>query len=284
MEDGDDDPEDELGCLAHALRAHLERRLALGERLIPRTLTHPREPREEVEPDGAVLTPRPGPAPATRAPAAAPGASALFEDSAPASPAAVENRSRARACAGLDELRGLVAACTACALHRTRKQTVFADGSPRSRVLFVGEAPGQQEDEEGLPFVGAAGKLLTDIVQKGMRLPRGEVYIANILKCRPPGNREPAPEETELCTPFLDRQIELVNPEVVVALGLHAAHHLLRTGSPLSRLRGRVHHAGGRKVVVTYHPAYLLRNAHMKKACWEDIQLVMRELGLSTAR
>ncbi|MCI0372076.1 MAG: uracil-DNA glycosylase, partial [candidate division NC10 bacterium] len=186
----------------------------------------------------------------------------------------------ARACRDLEELRALVAGCTACALCQSRTQTVFADGSPRARVLFVGEAPGLHEDQQGLPFVGPAGKLLTDIVQKGMRLPRSEVYIANVLKCRPPENREPAPEETELCTPYLDRQIELVDPEIVIALGLHAAHHVLRTTAPLGRLRGRVHVSNGRKVVATYHPAYLLRNPNMKKACWEDIQLAMRELGL----
>jgi DNA polymerase len=147
--------------------------------------------------------------------------------------------------------------------------------------MFVGEAPGQTEDERGVPFVGAAGQLLTDIVQKGMGLSRSEVYIANVLKCRPPGNRAPEPEEKELCTPFLDRQIELVDPEVIVTLGVHAAQHLLRSPLSIGRLRGRVHAWNGRKVVPTYHPAYLLRTPSAKKECWQDIQLAMRELGIA---
>jgi DNA polymerase len=150
--------------------------------------------------------------------------------------------------------------------------------------MFIGEAPGQQEDEQGLPFVGPAGKLLTDIIEKGMRLKRSEVYIANVLKCRPPGNREPAPEEKALCTPYLDRQIELVDPEVLITLGVHAARHVLASTLSMGRLRGRVHVLGRRKVIATYHPAYLLRHPEMKKPCWEDVQLAMRELGLPTAR
>ncbi|NOT32390.1 MAG: uracil-DNA glycosylase, partial [Planctomycetes bacterium] len=175
----------------------------------------------------------------------------------------------------------LVAGCTACGLARTRTQTVFSDGREHARVMFIGEAPGQSEDEQGVPFVGAAGQLLTDIIQKGMGLARGEVYIANVLKCRPPGNRDPELEETALCTPFLDRQIELLNPEVIVTLGLHAARHLLRSPLSMGRLRGRVHAWKGRRVVATYHPAYLLRTPSAKKDCWQDIQLAMRELGLT---
>ncbi len=195
-------------------------------------------------------------------------------------PAVAENRARAAACATLGELRARVAACTACGLERTRTQTVFADGSEHARVLFIGEAPGQTEDERGVPFVGAAGQLLTDIIQKGMKLARTEVYIANVLKCRPPDNRDPSPEEKALCTPFLDRQIELVNPEVIVTLGLHATQHLLRSPLSIGRLRGKVHAWNGRKVVPTYHPSYLLRTPSAKKDCWQDIQLAMRELGL----
>ena len=181
----------------------------------------------------------------------------------------------------LEALRRKVAACTACELCETRTQTVFADGTGRAGVVFVGEAPGQHEDEQGVPFVGRAGALLTDIIQKGMGLDRSDVYIANVLKCRPPGNRDPRPEETRACTPFLDRQIELLAPQVLVTLGLHASQHVLKSSQSMGRLRGRVHRVGGRKVVATYHPAYLLRSPHMKKECWKDIQLAMGELGLS---
>ncbi len=191
-----------------------------------------------------------------------------------------ENRRKAVDCQDLEGLRKVVASCIACPLHRTRTQTVFADGTGRARVMFVGEAPGYHEDAQGVPFVGRAGELLTDIITKGMGLARADVYIANVLKCRPPENRDPRPEEKELCTPFLDRQIELVNPRVVVTLGLHAAHHVLRTQAPMGKLRGRVHTLGSRKIVATYHPAFLLRSPQMKKECWKDIQLAMKELGL----
>jgi DNA polymerase len=194
--------------------------------------------------------------------------------------AAAANRARAASAATLAELRALVAGCTACDLARTRTQTVFSDGRDGARLMFVGEAPGQTEDERGVPFVGAAGQLLTDIVQKGMGLARADVYIANVLKCRPPGNRDPSAEEKALCTPYLDRQIELLDPELIITLGLHATRHLLRSPLSMARLRGKVHLWNGRKVIATYHPAYLLRNPADKKECWKDIQLAMRELGL----
>ena len=190
------------------------------------------------------------------------------------------HRERAAACASLGELQDVVAACQGCPLHETRTQTVFQDGAARARVLFIGEAPGADEDAQGVPFVGRAGRLLTDIIQKGMRLPREEVAIANVLKCRPPGNRDPLPAEKAACTPYLDRQIELIDPEVLIPLGRHAAQHLLRTDQSMGRLRGRVHDLGGRKVVPTYHPAYLLRTPSAKKDCWQDIQVAMGLLGL----
>jgi len=197
-------------------------------------------------------------------------------------------RRRAQAAADLSALKETVAACTACGLCRTRTQTVFGDGAEGgtrpARILFVGEAPGQQEDEQGVPFVGPAGRLLTDIIEKGMGIPRDSVYIANVLKCRPPNNRDPSPEEKALCTPFLDRQIELVDPEVLIPLGRHATQHLLGSEEPMGRLRNRVHRPtgrlAGRKVIPTYHPAYLLREPARKKDCWADIQLAMDELGL----
>ena len=155
------------------------------------------------------------------------------------------------------------------------------DGQDKVRVLFVGEAPGFHEDQQGVPFVGKAGELLTDIIEKGMGLDRREVGIANVLKCRPPENRDPLPAEKRLCTTWLDRQIELADPEVLIALGRHAAGHLLENDSALARLRGRVWLRDGRKVIATYHPAYLLRSPSEKKECWKDIQIAMTELGLS---
>ena len=232
---------------------------------------------------------KPAPPPAARAHAGRPLRQTELVPAAPPAPApsvadphVEEQRRRAAACGTLDELRALVAGCRACGLETTRTQTVFSDGEPKARVLFVGEAPGEQEDLRGVPFVGPAGQLLTDIIQKGMGLSRSQVYIANILKCRPPGNRDPAPGEKALCTPFLDRQIELVNPELVLALGTHAAQHLLKSELSIGRLRGRVHAYGKRKLVATYHPSYLLRTPGAKKDCWQDIQLAMRELGLPT--
>lgn len=194
-------------------------------------------------------------------------------------PAASTPGALAPGCANLEELRQAVAACQACALCETRQQTVFADGSDRARVMFIGEAPGADEDAQGVPFVGRAGALLTDIITKGMKMARNDVYIANVLKCRPPGNRDPERSEKELCTHFLDRQIELVNPKVLIPLGKHASQHILRTDLSMGRMRGRVHVVNGRQVVPTYHPAFLLRSPHMKRECWQDIQLALAILA-----
>jgi DNA polymerase len=198
-----------------------------------------------------------------------------------------ELRKLAAQATDLDALAKLVANCEACELCKTRTQTVFSDGSPSSGVLFVGEAPGAEEDAQGVPFVGRAGKFLTRIIEKGMGVDRSEVYIANILKCRPPENRDPRAEEKALCTAWLDRQIELLNPRVIVALGRHAAVHLTGEDRPMGRLRGRVHTAHGRTIVPTYHPSYLIRQegsssyVSTKKLVWEDIQLAMREAGIA---
>jgi DNA polymerase len=154
------------------------------------------------------------------------------------------------------------------------------DGQGTRKLMFVGEAPGADEDRQGVPFVGRAGQLLTDIIEKGMGIPRAEVTIANVLKCRPPENREPTPAEKATCTPWLDRQIELVDPAVIVPLGRHAAMHVLRIEASMGSMRARVHVQGGRQVVPTYHPAYLLRSPGEKKECWKDIQLAMGVLGM----
>jgi DNA polymerase len=178
----------------------------------------------------------------------------------------------------LQELAREVESCTKCELCRARTQTVFGDGSPRARLVFVGEAPGQEEDRTGVPFVGRAGQLLTDIIVKGMQMRREEVYICNVIKCRPPENRDPLPREKEQCEPYLIRQVELIRPKVICALGRHAASTLLKTDEPTGRLRGKWHFYRGIPLRVTYHPAYLLRNPSEKRAVWDDIRHVMRML------
>ncbi|MFQ5507597.1 MAG: uracil-DNA glycosylase, partial [Planctomycetota bacterium] len=145
--------------------------------------------------------------------------------------------------------------CKACPLHRERRQAVFADGSPDAEILFLGEAPGQDEDRQGLPFVGRAGRLLTDMIQKAMGIPRSAVYIANVVKCRPPGNRNPAPPEQAACGHFLEEQIRLVQPRILICLGSVAAHFLIETNLSVGRMRGRLWDYEGRPVVVTWHPA-----------------------------
>ncbi|HTB96018.1 MAG TPA: uracil-DNA glycosylase [Terracidiphilus sp.] len=171
--------------------------------------------------------------------------------------------------------------CTRCALHKGRNKIVFADGDAHARLMFVGEGPGADEDAQGLPFVGRAGQLLNNMIG-AMGLKREEVYIANIVKCRPPGNRTPEPDEANTCSQFLFRQIDVVRPEVLVALGATAATYLLGQRQPLAGLRGRVHSVRGCRLIVTYHPAYLLRDPRQKKEAWADLQIAMRELGLKT--
>lgn len=188
----------------------------------------------------------------------------------------------------LRRLADEVSRCSLCpepVLNRT--QTVFGVGNPDSELVFLGEAPGADEDKQGEPFVGRAGKLLDDIIVKGMKLRREDVFICNILRCRPPGNRNPLPEEAEHCRPFLDRTLEIVRPKFICCLGAVAARNLLRTEQTIGSLRGSVLQydlsGNGIAVVCTYHPAYLLRNPAAKKQTWEDIQLLMREMGLPGA-
>jgi DNA polymerase len=164
--------------------------------------------------------------------------------------------------------------CTRCKLHALgRRQVVFGVGSPRAALMFVGEAPGADEDIQGEPFVGRAGQLLTRIIE-AIGLTREQVYIANVIKCRPPGNRNPEPDEVERCEPFLFRQIDAIHPTVIVALGKFAAQSLLRTTDPITRLRGRVYSYRGASLIVTFHPAYLLRNPAAKREVWEDMKKV----------
>jgi DNA polymerase len=179
----------------------------------------------------------------------------------------------------LQLIRDDIGDCTRCALHKGRNKLVFGDGSPAARLMFVGEGPGADEDAQGIPFVGKAGQLLNNMIA-AMGLKREEVYIANVVKCRPPGNRTPEPDEGNTCSQFLFRQIDVVRPEVLVALGATAATYLLGARQPLAGLRGRVHAYRGTKLIVTYHPAYLLRDPRQKKEAWADLQIAMRELGL----
>jgi uracil-DNA glycosylase len=174
-----------------------------------------------------------------------------------------------------------VAACTRCAeLARTRTQTVFGVGDPHARLVFVGEAPGEEEDRRGEPFVGRAGQLLTDIIVKAMKLRREDVYILNILRCRPPGNRTPLPLEAAACREYLDAQLAIIRPEFICCLGACAAQNLLQTDTPIGRMRGRLHDFHGVQVLCTYHPAYLLRNPSAKRQVWDDIKILMAAMGL----
>ena len=177
----------------------------------------------------------------------------------------------------LGAIRTEMGDCRLCSLAGTRKNLVFGEGNPRAKIVFVGEAPGADEDEQGLPFVGRAGQLLTKIIE-AMGLSRKDVYICNILKCRPPHNRNPLPEEIAACEPFLKQQLKIISPQIICALGTFAAKTLLQTDAPISVLRGRFHYYEGIKLMPTYHPAYLLRNPAAKKTVWEDVQLIMKEL------
>lgn len=179
----------------------------------------------------------------------------------------------------LQALRTYIGDCRRCKLCAARTNVVFGVGNPKAELMFVGEGPGQEEDLQAEPFVGRAGQLLTDIITKGMKLRREDVYIANIVKCRPPNNRAPEADEVAACLPFLMRQIELLRPRVIVALGSVAVQALLGTRVPITRLRGVWHEYRGVKVMPTFHPAYLLRNPAEKKLVWADIKQVMQELG-----
>ncbi|MCP4011402.1 MAG: uracil-DNA glycosylase [Proteobacteria bacterium] len=181
----------------------------------------------------------------------------------------------------LESLRAEVAECVACALAKARTQTVFGEGPDQADWLFVGEAPGQQEDRQGQPFVGRAGGLFTQMI-KALDKSREQVYIANTLKCRPPGNRDPLPDELQACEPFLLKQIQLLQPKVIVALGRISAQALLRSDQPLGRLRGQVYQYGPNQIplIVTYHPAYLLRQPADKAKVWADLLLAHRQIPL----
>lgn len=193
-------------------------------------------------------------------------------------------------CGTLDELKVAASACTLCRLCKTRNTVVFGEGSPHAKIMFIGEGPGATEDATGRPFVGRAGELLTRIIEKGIGIPRGEVYIANIVKCRPTVNQEmkkdrpPEPDETAACTPYLIRQIELIRPRCIVALGGPSAKFLLSTSEGITKLRGTFGEYQGVPVMPTFHPSYVLRNggdkSPLRRQVWEDIKLVMQKTGI----
>jgi uracil-DNA glycosylase len=201
---------------------------------------------------------------------------------AAAAPAAAAARTMTFAKSAADALvavRTELGDCTRCKLHaQGRTQIVFGVGSPEADLMIVGEAPGADEDVQGIPFVGRAGQLLTKIIE-AIGLTRDDVYIANVIKCRPPGNRNPEQDEVETCEPFLFQQIDVIKPKVIVALGTFAARALLRTLDPISRLRGRVYDYRGARLIPTFHPAYLLRNPASKREVWEDMKVVKKLLS-----
>jgi DNA polymerase len=261
------DDRQELSRIAAGLRAALERQVRRGRRAAPLRGT----PRREPAPDRAL--------PSADVPAiAVAGVQADLFGSA--------GRPIPRGGEGLRVVREELGDCTRCKLCRGRTQIVFGVGNPDADLVFVGEGPGRDEDEQGEPFVGRAGQLLTRMIA-AMGLARQDVYICNVIKCRPPDNRNPEPDEVAACEPFLRMQLEAIRPRLIVALGNFAVQTLLRTRAGITALRGRFHLYHGIQLMPTYHPAFLLRSPHMKKAAWEDLRKVMAEmdrLGLKRSR
>ncbi|MBL8748429.1 MAG: uracil-DNA glycosylase [Planctomycetes bacterium] len=259
-----------LERLAAAYGSDLHLPVARAERAPAPGTAAPKARSTEPPPPSRPASPPPQPTrPAARpAPSSVPAPASA---SAPAAPAAVDP---------LQALRAEVMPCTRCKLHQGRTCVVFGEGNPKPRVLFVGEAPGLQEDRTGRPFVGPSGQLLDKIIGGAMGMARADVYIANVNKCRPPDNREPEPDEVAACLPYLRRQIEILKPEVIVCLGRVAAQNLLGTNAPARALRGQTLDFHGTPVIVTWHPSYLLRDPSHKRETWDDIKRVNRLLGL----
>ena len=245
---------DELATLVLSLRRHLQRQQRMGVRFVAR-------------PEVATMTPT----------------AIESKKSAPDKVERVSTHSDRVEVSSLEQLRNDIGDCRRCKLHLGRTHVVFGIGNPNAKLMFVGEGPGRDEDLKGEPFVGRAGQLLTDIITKGMGLTREDVYIANVVKCRPPQNRNPEPDEVASCEPFLKKQIELIRPRIIVALGKFAVQALLQSKVPITRLRGNWHTYMGIKLMPTFHPAYLLRNPADKKLVWEDIKKVMKEMQSENA-
>ena len=241
---------EEFAPLVISLRRHLQRRQRAGIRILPRSNLGKIE--STVAKELALL-----------------GGTVddLFADNAEALKAE-----------SLQELRAAIGDCRRCKLCSGRTHLVFGVGNPNADLMFVGEGPGRDEDLQGEPFVGRAGQLLTDIITKGMGMKREDVYIANVVKCRPPDNRNPEPDEVATCEPFLKKQIELVRPRIIIGLGKFAVQTLLQSKIPITKVRGNWHSYHGIKLMPTFHPAYLLRNPADKKLVWEDIKKVIKEL------
>ena len=251
------------------LRAFVEYQQSTGLDAVPR---RPRlAARADAPPPSGASRPVDRPAPATTA-------AAPTVPRAAAAPGDLFTSSTVQRATTLEALRAELGDCSRCKLAAGRTHIVFGVGNPRATLMFVGEGPGRDEDLQAEPFVGRAGKLLTEIITKGMKMRREDVYIANVIKCRPPDNRNPEPDEIAACQPFLQRQIDIIGPKVMVALGTFAAQTLLGMRTPISRLRGHWYDYHGIKLMPTLHPAYLLRNPNDKKLVWEDIKMVLREL------
>ncbi len=242
---------DELAALATTLKRHLERRRRAGIRVLPKA--DPLQAKTVRIKNESLLGDT---------------VADLFADTTAGAHAN-----------SLEELRAAIGDCQRCKLCSGRTHIVFGIGNPRAKLMFVGEGPGRDEDLQGEPFVGRAGQLLTDIITKGIGIKREDVYICNVVKCRPPENRNPEPDEVAACEPFLKKQIELVRPEIIVGLGKFAVQTLLKSNAPISKLRGKWHSYCGIKLMPTFHPAYLLRNPADKKLVWEDIKQVIKELS-----
>jgi len=246
------------------VRAHLEYQRALGVRAIG--VAPPKPEAVSSRPLAAPASrPAPAPAPAAEPPASLPASAGVVTACRPGS---------------LEDIRKDLGDCTRCKLHKGRNSIVFGEGNPKAAVVFVGEGPGFEEDQQGRPFVGAAGQLLTDIIEKGMRIKREDVYICNIVKCRPPNNRNPEPDEVEACIGFVKSQITAIGPKVIVTLGNVPTQNLLGTKQGITKLRGTWQEYEGIPVMPTFHPSYLLRSPGEKGKVWDDIKLVMKNLGM----
>jgi uracil-DNA glycosylase family 4 len=272
---------DEIEALRVALQSRLEADAFLGARDLPFRYTPPSTPGDTRRANERPQPPRISPSRSeAERPPSGPVVATQSLDSA-----VIEERLHILQTLDETQVRG----CTKCGLAETRTKTVFGQGSPAARIVFVGEGPGAEEDRTGLAFVGRAGELLTAMIERGMGLRREDVYICNVIKCRPPGNRTPAPDEITACSPYLFEQIRTIQPDVVIALGAPAAQTLLSTRESIGRLRGRFHdfYPSGSPLVgdpiplmPTFHPAYLLRSPQEKGKAWEDLKMVMARLGL----
>jgi len=276
MTQASDDPRTELAQIAASLRAYLEWQSDSGTSGIPRA---PRAAAPGPRAPAPVIAPA-TPTPALAAPLPAPALAAPPPALALAPPENTGGLVR------LEQIRQEVANCTKCALATTRTNTVFSRGNPQSKLCFIGEAPGADEDAQGLPFVGRAGQLLDRMIVAMGLSPEQDVYVCNIIKCRPPGNRRPTPEESNTCIPYLHEQLAIMRPRVIVAMGNTAVAALLQTSMGITKIRGQWKlYRGTTLVMPTYHPSYLLRPSDQqqqaKREAWEDLQMVMKELGIA---